>query len=509
MSFVRRVGPLVGLLVLGAACNQRAPITPDLASGPEKPAPTKPAVTSPVKADDPFTQPVTVSAVSTAAKPAPAPQVSLDVTPSTSLVSSGKAGDLFVRVRLTGLPLAAAKRPPINLVLVVDTSGSMEGAAIERARDACATLVDSLGEGDALSIVTFGSETHVIVPASRITNDKRALAREAISKIKAEGTTDMAGGLQAGLGQVRTFLQNDGINRIVLVGDGVPNDPTPVLGLADQALSLHVPITTLGLGGDFDETEMTAVAQRSGGTFHFVEDASRVAKVFQDELSKMQRLVARGTFVDVTPGPGVVIDDVIGLAHQPIGRAMRIPIGDMSEGQVRDVVLHLTTPNRHESSKIELLDAVTHYTTTSTEATLEARRFVGLTASADAKAVASAHDADVEHQAARVRVADDMVRAMALARAGDLKGARALLDKAAKLATDEGKRFEDADLKSKAKEVASLKKTIASLAPPPPQVLGGGERMKRPEFASPPPSPAAAMQLRSAHGAAMDLLQGQ
>jgi Ca-activated chloride channel family protein len=387
----------------------------------------------------------------------------------------------------------------------------MEGAAIERARDACATLVDSLGEGDALSIVSFGSDTRVIVPATRTTAASKALAKGAIAKIKAEGTTDMAGGLQAGIAQARTFLSNDGINRIVLVGDGVPNEPRSVTTLADQAQQLHIPITTLGLGSDFDETLMTTIAQHSGGSFHFVEDASHVAKVFEQELSKMQRLVARGTWVEITPGPGVVIDDVVGLAHSPVGRSVRFQIGEMSEGQVRDAIVHVTMSGHHDASKIELLDAAVHYTTTSTEAELVAKQFLGVAASADAKAVTASRTPEIDHQVARVRVADEIVKAIALARGGDAKGARALLDKAAKLATDEGKRFEDAELSAKAKEALSIKKTVASLVPslPMPVRTGGGPRpMKSFEFAS-PPSPAAALEVRSAHGDAMRTIQGE
>ena len=499
MPFARRCRPLLAALALTWGCNPKPPITQDVAAA--KSAAKAVVVASPLVDS---AAPVVVAAPPSA----PSPQLSLEMTPSTKMVLAGKEGDMFVRVRVTGLPLATAKRTPINLVLVVDTSGSMEGTAIDRAREACATLVDSLTEGDALAIVSFGSQTQVIVPATRTTAESKALAKKAIERIKAEGTTDLAGGLQAGLAQARTFLATDGINRIVLVGDGVPNDARSVTSLADQAQQLHIPITTLGLGPDFDETLMSAIAQHSGGTFHFVENASGVAKVFEQELSKMQRLVARGTWVELTPGPGVVIDDVLGLVHSPAGRSVRFQIGEMSEGQVRDAIVHITVSGHHEGSKIELLDAVTHYTTASTEAELVARQFLGGAASADSKAVLAGHNPEVEHQTARVRVADEMVRAIALARAGDLKGARALLDSAAKVATQEGKRFEDADLSAKAKEAQSIKKTVASLVPVP--AVRPSDMRSRPknlDFA-PAPSPAAALQVRSAHGEAMRTIQG-
>ena len=102
----------------------------------------------------------------------------------------------------------------------------------------------------------------------------------------------------SGLAQVRSAATPDSVNRIVLVGDGVPNDAPPVLALAlaHPAKGEHTPVTALGPGNDFDETLMTALAQRSAGTFQFVDDASRVAAVFEDQISRLDRVVARGTF---------------------------------------------------------------------------------------------------------------------------------------------------------------------------------------------------------------------
>ena len=105
----------------------------------------------------------------------------------------------------------------------------------------------------------------------------------------------------------------------------------------------------------------------------------------------------------------------------------------------------------------------------------------------------------------------------ALARAGDVTGARSLLDVTVKLATDAGKRFEDADLTEKAKEALKLKGTVASLAPPPVAFqpvsddgTGATAKMPSPMSAPLPPalSPKAALDVRSIHGASEHELQG-
>lgn len=505
MSFAR-LSLALGAVFL-VACGSAATVAPEPSRLPAPiEAPPKPTASAVVSAAP------TASAVAVAPeKPAPGPQVEIEITPSQSVVEADKPSELVARFRVRGLPIVGEKRVPINLALVVDSSGSMAGEPINRAREACATLLDALKPDDAVSIVTFGSQPQVVVPAIRISDESRAKAKEAVKGIKAEGTTDMAGGLQGGITQARTFFAPNGINRVVLLGDGVPNDPAATLSFADQAKNQQISVTALGLGIDFDETLMAGVAQRSGGTYHFIDEASRVAKVFEQELSKMQRVVARRAFIDVTPGPSVTIDGALGLPYQLIGRTMRVQLGDIGEGQNRDVVVRVrvTTP-RKAGAQIELADAVVRYEVTAAGSPPTVSKFIGLTASSDAAAVKAGQNQEIERQAARLRVADNIVRAIAMARGSDLAGARKLLDATSKFATEGAKRFDDAELLGKVKEIQELKKSIATLVPPPVRHhVGGGIGLGAGRGASAlSASPADAMSVRRSHSGAMKVIDG-
>src|SRR2546421_5472 len=81
-----------------------------------------------------------------------------------------------------------------------------------------------------------------------------------IAAIQARGTTDLAGGLQAALAQVQPYAAAETISRVVLLGDGEPNEAAPILPLAQQAAAQQIAITTLGLGIDYDETLMGRIA---------------------------------------------------------------------------------------------------------------------------------------------------------------------------------------------------------------------------------------------------------
>jgi Ca-activated chloride channel family protein len=417
------------------------------------------------------------------------PVFEVETTPAVRVVPADKPTELLVRVRLRGLTPTAAKRPALNLALVLDTSGSMEGPAIDQAREACGTLIDGLVDGDVLSLVTFGSVARVIVQATQLTAETRAKAHEALRAVVAEGTTDMSAGLQAGLEQVGRYARSDGMSRIVLVGDGVPNDPTTVPPLADRAAQMRIPITALGLGPDFEETLMTNLARRSGGAFHFVADAASVAKVLEEELAKVERVVAQGVYIDVTPGPGVTIEEALGGDPQALARGTRLSLGELKAGQSREAIVRVKVRAHHDGSKVELLDVAVFGTRVPSGVPVEARVFQSLGAATDAKP------------------SDPAVgEAIALARGGDVPGARALLDATAARAKKDGARFKDAELAAKAQEAAGIRKTLASLAPLPPDAPSRAGAPQAPPPAA--PSAAESMQVKGAHAEAMKELQG-
>ncbi len=434
--------------------------------------------------------------------------VTLSSTPERKVVAADQPTELIVRVRLSAESIPSVKRPPINLALVVDTSGSMQGEPLAAARAACATLVGKLAPGDRVSVVAFGSSAEVLVPSTVLAKDNVAALKQKIAAMQARGTTNMTEGLALGLAEAQKGMQASGINRIVLLGDGVPNDPASTLSYASSAHASGVPITSLGLGVEFDETLMNQVAQRSGGSFHFIDEPQQVAKVFEKEVTRLERVVAQGGWLELTPGPGVAVTRVLGLAGSHVGRAFRVQIGQLSEGQVRDLMVELTVAAHHDGANIELADAVFHYQdAVQDKGGRKLEEFVSLSASKDAGALAEGRNPAVEHEATRIRVADMIVRSIALARGGDVPGARKLLVDAEKVARGGAKRFADPELDTRAAEARELRLTVAKLAPPPTPAWSGGGLGLGAVAPTQMPKPQA-LGLRKAHGDAMKAING-
>ncbi len=387
--------------------------------------------------------------------------IAIESTASNAFVRSDKPGTVDVRLRIKAKSIPGSPRPPINLALVVDTSASMEGAAIEDAKTACAALLDKLSPGDRLALIAFHSGVDMLVPSTVLTTKTIEEIRNKIAAIKPYGTTNLAGGLSAGLAEARKNFRPDGINRVVLLGDGVPNDGSSLPSLSQSAAQSQIAITTLGLGLDYDETVMSTIALNSGGKYHFIKESAKVAQVFQDEVLRLQRVVARNVSLRLATGPGVTIQNVVGL---PMAGPSSVLIGDMSEGEERDIVVRLALPARHDGSVVELMDAeITMAHPTAPGQQLTDRAFVGVKSTADSAKIAAGRNRDVERSAARTDLADRIVRAVASARGGNLPHALSLLDSAERDAKMLAKELEDPILAEKAESLGPLRRSLPSL----------------------------------------------
>jgi Ca-activated chloride channel family protein len=387
--------------------------------------------------------------------------VTFESTTSNPFVRADKSGTVDVRLRIKAKAIPGTPRPPINVAIAVDTSASMEGAAMEDAKKACSALLDKLSPGDRVALIAFHSGVDVLVPSTTLTSKSIDEIHSKIAGMKPFGTTNLAGGLTAALAEARKNFRDDGINRVVLLGDGIPNDPTSLPALSQSAGQSKISITTLGLGLDYDETVMSTIALNSGGKYHFIKESANVAQVFQDEVLRLQRVVARSVTVHLATGPGVTVQNVVGL---PMVGPSTIVLGDMIEGEERDVVVRLSLPARHDGSVVELMDAevLLDHPTAPGQHLIE-RTFASVKSTADVAQIASSRNRDVERSAARTDFADRIVRAVAAARSGNLPLALSLLDTAEKEAKTLAKDLEDPILAEKVDTVGPLRRSLPSL----------------------------------------------
>lgn len=347
-----------------------------------------------------------------------------------SFVKAGASQELVARILVTSAPRASNARPPVNLVLLVDTSGSMEGRAIADARAASLALLDTLSPQDRLAVVVFDSKAEILLPSTKLADADVKDLRRRIGAMKARGTTDMAAGLRLALTEAEKTLERDGVNRIVLLGDGVPNDAASIASLVGEAAAQGISITTMGLGNDYDETLMGRIAQQSGGKFSYVEDSTKVASFFKEEVVRLHRVVARGAAIELRPGPGVTIRNVVGrqVAAGGADRSIIVNLGDLTYGEENEIVVELAANPTKDGSTVEALDAVVRWQDGVGGPSREERVFFGAKATTDEARIASGKDQSVADAAARAKDAAatllkiEQQRNLDRARSGNLNG---------------------------------------------------------------------------------------
>ncbi|MFO0728663.1 MAG: VWA domain-containing protein [Myxococcota bacterium] len=276
--------------------------------------------------------------------------VTADVALMNDFVPAGGPSEVFMRVDLVAQEVSGRARAPMALAIVIDRSGSMAGEKIERARASAKELVGRLDENDRISVISYATDVTVDLPLTAASSSERARINRVIDQIFDGGGTNISGGLDAGLAELER-ARSLGLNaRIVLLSDGNANqgivEPRGLSHLAQDAHDRGITVSSLGLGLDFNEDVMTMIAESGGGTYHYIREASQITAALDEEMRGLSALAARKVLVKLNLAPGVSLAEVYGYGvaasnqRGAVNEAI-IPIGDMSSGSKRRIVVRL------------------------------------------------------------------------------------------------------------------------------------------------------------------------
>jgi Ca-activated chloride channel family protein len=272
--------------------------------------------------------------------------VALDAALSNGYLKAGENGELFMRVLLKAREDVEGRvRAPMALAIVIDRSGSMAGEKMERAREAAKQLVSRLEDRDQVAIISYATDYSVDVPLVSLARSDRARLLRVIDQIYDGGGTNLSGGLEAGLAELRRAEGSGLVSRLVLISDGNANqgitDPRTLAKIAQEARQSGRTVSTVGFGLDFNEDVMTVIAESGGGAYHYVRDAEQIAHALDDEFKGLAALAARAVEVGLALEDGVVVREVFGYRTESRGGRLVIPVGDMASGETRRIFLRL------------------------------------------------------------------------------------------------------------------------------------------------------------------------
>ena len=328
------------------------------------------------------------------------------------------------------------RRPAVSLAFVVDRSGSMAGRGkLDLAKRGVLEALERLEPTDRFSVVAYDDQVDVVVASVHATPEARHTAADALRDVEPRGSTNLADGWLRGAEQVAGQLAESGVNRVLLLTDGLANvgvtDPTALAHHAAELRARGVATSTIGVGADFDETLLQALADAGGGHFYFAGSLPEIRDHLTSEVGEALEVVARDVTLNVTTAPSVEVRTLTPHAADSLGERTIVRIGDLVAGQLARVVLRIRFPSGAEGTELGVLLAATDadgVMATATHATLSlAWRF-------------ASHDANDRQPRDRVvdRVVADLFaararqEAVALNRTGEHEQARRALESVAR-----------------------------------------------------------------------------
>ncbi len=268
------------------------------------------------------------------------------------LAKDGQA-DIGLWVDAPGLT-RSSRRPKVDVALVIDVSGSMSGAKFQNAKEAARTIVSGLVDGDIVSIDSFDDRARSICPPLVLDPHTRTTLHHAIDGMTIGGNTNMFDGLELAEMHAAQAPSTHAVRRVVMLSDGQANvgasSPELLGEIAERGLGAHTQVTSIGLGLDYSEQTLDALALRSGGRMYHLTDSAGVTSTLRDELALLTSAVASDAYVEVIPAPGVKVERIFGVGgwHGEATAAsdggtptLRIPLGSLFAGQHREALLRV------------------------------------------------------------------------------------------------------------------------------------------------------------------------
>ncbi len=190
---------------------------------------------------------------------------------------------LYIMFDIASGAAQSIERLPLNICLLLDRSTSMQGARLHQTKIAAHHMIDSLTSDDTLSIITFSDRAEVIWPGQRMTDSIRAKAK--VSAIQASGGTEILQGLTVGLGELEKHRRDRSINHLIMLTDGQTyGDEEQCLALSIQAKQHKIGISALGIGEDWNDSLLDAIATRSGGVSQYIAAAGEIQSFLSERV---------------------------------------------------------------------------------------------------------------------------------------------------------------------------------------------------------------------------------
>ncbi len=259
------------------------------------------------------------------------PLLNLNLDLDRTVLPAGQSEKAIIKILLDVPQFAdSSQRPPVNLTLVLDRPGSMSGQKLQKAKEATITALRRLSERDLFSLVVYDHNVSTLVPPQSAANSEWIEAR--IREISAGGNTALFGAVSQGAAEIRKHQDENFIQRMILLSDGLANvGPSSAADLGAALLKEGISVTTIGIGTDFNEDLMAQLASRSDGNHYFVESSNDLPRIFAAERGDVLSIAANRIRIEIECLPGVRPLRIIGREGSIRGNRVELQMNQLYE----------------------------------------------------------------------------------------------------------------------------------------------------------------------------------
>ncbi|MGD8291345.1 MAG: VWA domain-containing protein [Desulfobacterales bacterium] len=290
--------------------------------------------------------------------------------------SDGTVG-LNITLKAAELPAAAGSEVRnVDMVIVLDRSGSMKGRKIEDARRAVLELLSSLSAEDRFALITYSDGVHIAADLSNVTDANRSRLASAVNNIRAGGGTNLGAGLRVGMDTLVSRSRSTNSAKVILISDGLANkgltDVAALANIAAGAVKKEFAVSTVGVGIEFNEHLMTAIADSGTGRYYYLENPSAFAEVFQKEFYSTRTAALTAVRIHIPSTSGISLIDAAGYPIIRENDDLSFYPGNLHSGQTRNLYLTLQVPtNKQRTFELDNIKLSYQYSNQAYEATLE------------------------------------------------------------------------------------------------------------------------------------------
>ncbi|KAL9229417.1 hypothetical protein vseg_004884 [Gypsophila vaccaria] len=378
--------------------------------------------------------------------------------PALSQSEQSDSFSVLVGIRAPPLSPEDSDRPnaraPVDLVAVLDISGSMNGRKIRLLKQAMGFVVDNLGPTDRLSVIVFSTMARRVTSLRRMTHEGRVDTITAVNSLQANGSTNIIAGLKLAVQVLEQRRQKNPVASFILLSDGQDNQngygaqflqslrnlpPCIRVNATDQVSTdvVPVPVHTFGFGSDHDATALHAIADGSGGTFSYIESIEIIQDAFAQCIGGLLSVVAQEVEIHVHSGQpgGIQIRSISSGRYrnniENDGNLHGIVyLGDVYAEEEKQFLVNISVPQETESLTTKLLevkcsykDPIRNEIITTETIIVEIRRPLAENLSEEDTQVCL----EVDRERNRTLIAEGIAQAQVMAERGDVEEAREFL----------------------------------------------------------------------------------